>query len=134
MKVAIIGQGYVGLTIAAFAAEHFEVFGFDSNQNLVNQLNSGISHVEGVEGALLVKWIKAGKYQATADGGDLRDCDVVIIAVPTPLTLDRKPDLSFVNAACKTIGQNFSKSVLVINESTSFPGTLRHVIKPSIET
>ena len=134
MKVAIIGQGYVGLTIAAFTAEHFEVFGFDSNQKLVNQLNSGISHVEGVEGALLAKWIKAGKYQATADGGDLRDCDVVIIAVPTPLTLDRKPDLSFVNAACKTIGQNFSKSVLVINESTSFPGTLRHVIKPSIET
>jgi UDP-N-acetyl-D-glucosamine dehydrogenase len=133
MKVAIIGQGYVGLTIAAFAAEHFEVVGFDSNQRIADQLNSGISHVEGVQGPLLSKWIKAGRYHATAQGIDLRDCEIVVIAVPTPLTSDRRPDLSFIDAACKTIGQNVSKSVLVINESTSFPGTLRNFIKPTIE-
>jgi UDP-N-acetyl-D-glucosamine dehydrogenase len=133
MKVAIIGQGYVGLTISAFAAEYFDVVGFDSNQKIVDQLNLGISHIEGVESTSLAKWIKAGRFTATTRGSDIRDCEIVIIAVPTPLTLDRKPDLSFIDAACKTIGQNLTKSVLVINESTSFPGTLRNFIKPTIE-
>jgi UDP-N-acetyl-D-glucosamine dehydrogenase len=133
MKVAIIGQGYVGLTIAAFAAEYFEVFGFDSSQKIVEQLNSGVSHIEGVESALLTKWIKAGRYRATAQGNDISDCEIVVIAVPTPLNLDRQPDLTFIDAACKTIGENLKKPVLVINESTSFPGTLRNFIKPAIE-
>jgi UDP-N-acetyl-D-glucosamine dehydrogenase len=133
MKVAIIGQGYVGLTISAFASEHFEVIGFDSNQKIVDQLNSGKSHIEGVESALLSKWIKTGRYRSTAQGSDIRDCKLVVIAVPTPLTSDRKPDLSFIDAACKTIGQNVSGTVLVVNESTSFPGTLRSFIKPKIE-
>jgi UDP-N-acetyl-D-glucosamine dehydrogenase len=133
MKISIIGQGYVGLTIAAYAAECFEVVGFDSNKKIVNQLNSGISHIEGVESSLLAKWIRAGKYLATTEGGYIRNSEIVIIAVPTPLTSDRKPDLSFIDAACKTIGQNISKPVLVINESTSFPGTLRSFIKPAIE-
>ncbi len=133
MQVAIIGQGYVGLTISAFAAEYFKVIGFDSNQKIVDQLNSGISHIEGVQSSLLSKWIKAGKYRATTQGSDIRDCEIVVIAVPTPLTLNREPDLSFIDAACKTIGENVSEPVLVINESTSFPGTLRSFIKPRIE-
>jgi UDP-N-acetyl-D-glucosamine dehydrogenase len=133
MKVAIIGQGYVGLTISAFAAEHFEVVGFDSNQKIVEQLNLGVSHIEGVESAQLAKWIKAGRYTATTHGSDIRDCNIVVIAVPTPLSRDREPDLGFIDAACKTIGENISKSVLIINESTSFPGTLRNFIKPAIE-
>ncbi len=133
MKVAIIGQGYVGLTIAAFASEYFEVIGFDSNQKIVDQLNSGKSHIEGVESALLSKWIKTGRYRATAQGSDIRDCKLVVIAVPTPLSSGRKPDLSFIDAACKTIGENVSETVLVVNESTSFPGTLRNFIKPKIE-
>jgi UDP-N-acetyl-D-glucosamine dehydrogenase len=133
MKVSVIGQGYVGLTISAFAAEHFDVIGFDSNQQVVGQLNSGISHIEGIESSLLAKWIKAGRYTATARGSDISDCEIVVIAVPTPLTTDRKPDLNFIDAACKTIGQNLLRPVLVINESTSFPGTLRNFIKPAIE-
>ncbi len=71
MKVAIIGQGYVGLTIASFAAEHFNVVGFDSNQMIVDQLNKGVSHIEGVESSLLQKWIKAGSYKATSKGADI---------------------------------------------------------------
>ncbi len=133
MKVSVIGQGYVGLTISAFAAEHFDVIGFDSNQRVVAQLNAGISHIEGVESSILTKWIKAGRYKATARGSDIGDCEIVVIAVPTPLTADRKPDLSFIDAACKTIGQNLLSPVLVINESTSFPGTLRNFIKPTVE-
>lgn len=133
MKVSIIGQGYVGLTISAFAAEYFEVIGFDSNQNVVDQLNSGISHIEGVESLTIQKWINEGRYKATTQGTDIRDSDIVVIAVPTPLTSGRKPDLSYIESACKTVGQNIAKSILVINESTSFPGTLRNFIKPTIE-
>jgi UDP-N-acetyl-D-glucosamine dehydrogenase len=133
MKIAIIGQGYVGLTISAFAAEHFEVFGFDSNKQIVDYLNVGISHIEGVESSTIKKWRKKGSYRATSKGSDIRECEIVIIAVPTPLASDRKPDLSYIESACKTIGQNISNSALVINESTSFPGTLRNFIKPTIE-
>ena len=133
MRLAIIGQGYVGLTISAFAGEFYEVVGFDNNQKIVNQLNSGFSHIEGVESSLLRKWIKAGRYQATNRGNDIVDVDLVVIAVPTPLSKDRQPDLTYIDAACRTIGENVKKPVLVINESTSFPGTLRNYIKPAIE-
>ena len=133
MKIAIIGQGYVGLTISAFAGQYFEVVGFDNNAKIVNQLNKGISHIEGVESSTLQNWIKAGRYRATNKGSDIADVDLVVIAVPTPLNGDRKPDLGFIEAACKTIGENIKKSVLIINESTSFPGTLRNYIRPTIE-
>ena len=133
MKVAIIGQGYVGLTISAFAGEYFEVIGFDNNQRIVDQLNSGVSHIEGVESSTLQKWIKAGRYQATSQGRDISDADLVVIAVPTPLSDDRQPDLKYLEAACKTIGENIETQVLVINESTSYPGTLRNFIKSAIE-
>jgi UDP-N-acetyl-D-glucosamine dehydrogenase len=133
MKVAIIGQGYVGLTIAAFAAEFFEVVGFDNNQKNVDRLNSGVSHIEGVESAVLQKWIESGHYRATSKGGEISGAEIVVIAVPTPLTKDRQPDLTFIEAACKTLGENLTAATLVINESTSFPGTLRKFIKPTIE-
>lgn len=133
MKVSIIGQGYVGLTISVFAAEHHTVIGFDKNQSVVDALNVGKSHIEGVESSDLVKWIGAGKYRATTDASEIAGSDVVVIAVPTPLTKDRKPDLAFVEAACKTIGENLKTPALIINESTSFPGTVRGLIKPEIE-
>ena len=133
MKIGIIGQGYVGLTIAAFAGEYFQVVGFDSNQRIVERLNQGISHIEGVENSVLKSWIRAGRYQATSSGQDIAEAELVVIAVPTPLTVDRKPDLTYIDAACKTIGENIKTPVLVINESTSFPGTLRSYIKPAIE-
>ena len=133
MKVGIVGQGYVGLTISAFAAEFFEVVGFDKNRGVIDQLNAGISHIEGVESATLKKWISKGSYRASSREADISEVDVVVIAVPTPLTTDRKPDLTFIDAACKTVGENVINPVLVINESTSYPGTLRNYIKPAIE-
>jgi UDP-N-acetyl-D-glucosamine dehydrogenase len=133
MKVAIIGQGYVGLTISAFAAEHFDVVGFDSNQKIVDQLNLGYSHIEGVESSKLQSLIKSGRYKASSKGVDIQGSEIVVIAVPTPLSSNREPDLTFVEAACKTIGENVTGPILVINESTSFPGTLRNIIKPAIE-
>ena len=133
MKVSIIGQGYVGLTISVFAADHHQVVGFDKNQGVVDALNASKSHIEGVESVNLERLITGGKYKATTDAAEIAGSDVVVIAVPTPLTKDRKPDLAFIEAACQTIGENLKTSALIINESTSFPGTVRNVIKPLIE-
>jgi UDP-N-acetyl-D-glucosamine dehydrogenase len=132
-KVVIIGQGYVGLTIAAFASKTNMVLGLDNNQKVVDQLNNGISHIEGVESHLIADAIASGSYRATTNGADIADAEIVVIAVPTPLDKNRKPDLAFIESACKTIAENISHPVLVINESTSFPGTIRNFIKPMIE-
>jgi UDP-N-acetyl-D-glucosamine dehydrogenase len=133
VKISIIGQGYVGLTISVFAADHHTVVGFDKNQGVVDALNAGKSHIEGVDSADLAKHIASGSFKATTNAVEIAGSDVVVIAVPTPLTKDRKPDLSFVEAACKTIGENLKSPALIINESTSFPGTVRNLIKPEIE-
>jgi UDP-N-acetyl-D-glucosamine dehydrogenase len=134
MKISVIGQGYVGLTISAFAGKHFNVVGFDNNSTLVAHLNSGQSHIEGVESSTLQELIKHGRYKASSIPSDLADSDIVVIAVPTPLDNQRKPDLSYLDAACKAVGEHVESPALVINESTSFPGTLRNFIKPSIES
>jgi UDP-N-acetyl-D-glucosamine dehydrogenase len=131
--IAVIGQGYVGLTISAFAGEHHEVLGFDSNPTVVERLNSGISHIEGVESLLIAKLISKGKYRATTNPADIKGSDIVVIAVPTPLDSKRKPDLSYIDSACKVIGENLDSPALIINESTSYPGTIRNYIKPAIE-
>lgn len=133
MKVSIIGQGYVGLTIAAFASEFYEVIGYDNNKKIVDQLNAGTSHIEGIDDSLIKKWIKKGNYQATTNPGEISGSEIVVIAVPTPLNSNREPDLSFVDQACKTVGENLKTPSLIINESTSFPGTIRNYIKPAIE-
>ncbi len=134
MKVAIIGQGYVGLTIAAFASKSHQVIGFDKSQKVVDQLNRGISHIEGVESVLIKSAIDSGNYRASSNGSDIANAEVVVIAVPTPLNKERKPDLAYIESACKTIAENMTEPVLVINESTSFPGTIRNFIKPLIES
>ena len=133
MKVSIIGQGYVGLTIAAFASEVYEVIGYDNNKKIVDQLNAGTSHIEGIDDSLIKKWIKKGNYQATTNPGEIGGSEIVVVAVPTPLNSNREPDLSFVDQACKTVGENLKTPSLIINESTSFPGTIRNYIKPAIE-
>ena len=129
MRVAIIGQGYVGLTIAIGAAgAGHEVIGLDLNSELVSQLNSGISHIEGISDSALMSSLSTSKYIASTDASVINGCDVVVIAVPTPLTEARDPDLSFVHAAVALIQNNVKTPTLVINESTSYPGTLRKEI------
>jgi UDP-N-acetyl-D-glucosamine dehydrogenase len=133
VKVAIIGQGYVGLTISAFAAQQYQVVGFELNSTIVSQLNKGISHIEGVASGDLKQAIYAGNYKATTDGSEIAGSEIVVIAVPTPLNSDRKPDLTYIDSACKVIAENLTGPALIINESTSFPGTIRNYIKPAIE-
>jgi UDP-N-acetyl-D-glucosamine dehydrogenase len=133
LKLTIIGQGYVGLTISAFAGEFYEVVGFDLNPAVVEHLNEGVSHIEGVDSFSIVKLIAKGKYRATTNPADIKGSDIVVIAVPTPLDSNRKPDLSYIDSACKVIGENLDLPALIINESTSYPGTIRNYIKPAIE-
>ena len=116
MEIAIIGLGYVGRSIAqaALGAGH-SVIGFDTNSDVVSSLQI------------------SGDFKGTTDASLIRSADVVVIAVPTPLDDERKPDLSAVNAACKIIIENIKKPVLVISESTSYPGTLRNEIAAVIE-
>jgi len=116
MKIAIIGLGYVGRSIAqAAVGSGHSVIGFDTNSDVVSSLSI------------------SGDFKGTTDAAFLGDAEVVVIAVPTPLDSARKPDLSAVKAACKTIIENLMKPILVINESTSYPGTLRNEIAAVIE-
>ena len=120
MRVVIIGQGYVGLTIAVGAASAgHNVIGFDVNPRLVSELNSGLSHIEGIPDAQIAGFIGSGLYKATTDASSLEAADVIVIAVPTPLTEARQPDLSFIQAAVELIQIKPKSSTLVINESTS---------------
>jgi UDP-N-acetyl-D-glucosamine dehydrogenase len=133
MRVAIIGQGYVGLTIAVDAARvGHKVLGFDLNSVLVDQLNSGKSHIEGISNTDLKTVLENIAYRASVDASELDGSDVIVIAVPTPLDDSRNPDLSFVHAAADLIAKNVKSSALVVNESTSYPGTLRKEIAARI--
>jgi len=133
MRVAIIGQGYVGLTIAVGAAgAGHSVIGFDVNPALVDQLNAGKSHIEGITDNDLGSFISSGTYAASAEASALDGSDVIVIAVPTPLDSQRNPDLSYVHAAAELIQKKVKSPALIVNESTSYPGTLRNEIAAHI--
>ena len=134
MRVVIVGQGYVGLPLAmSICAAGHEVIGFDLNSKVVANLNLGISHIEDVDSTELSKWISTGNYRASLAPSDFAQSEIAIIAVPTPLDDNREPDVSFVESASEILGKNLVKNALIINESTSYPGTLRNVIVPKVE-
>lgn len=134
MKIVVIGQGYVGLPIALHAANSgYEVVGFDLNPKLVSDLNSAKSHIEDVSHAELSELILLGKYRATKNPDDISGAEIAVIAVPTPLDKNREPDLRFIESACEILAKNLTNSALIINESTSYPGTLRNLIAKKID-
>jgi UDP-N-acetyl-D-glucosamine dehydrogenase len=133
MRIAIIGQGYVGLTIAVGAASAgHSVVGFDVNDRLVAALNAGRSHIEGISDVQLASHVSSGAYKVSSDATVLDGSEVIIIAVPTPLDDVRNPDLSYVHAAADLIAKNVKTAALIVNESTSYPGTLRKEIAARI--
>jgi len=134
MKVSIIGQGYVGQNLAVSAASvGHNVIGLDLDTNLINDLKNGISFVPGINKNLLLKLIDQDLYTPTNDFSLLAETSIIIIAVPTPINENRQPDLSSILMACKSINKVVTKPTLVISESTSFPGTLRNIIKETVE-
>jgi UDP-N-acetyl-D-glucosamine dehydrogenase len=133
VDVVVVGQGYVGLPLSiAIAEAGYKVIGFDLNSELVASLNAGKSHIEDISSELLAKFLSSGNYIATSNSADFCESKVAIIAVPTPLNSERQPDISYIESASKILGENLKNSTLVINESTSYPGTLRGVIAPIV--
>jgi UDP-N-acetyl-D-glucosamine dehydrogenase len=134
MKVSVIGQGYVGLTVAIGAAmAGHRVVGLDVNSSLIGDLVAGQSYVPGTNKNQILSLIEKELYTPTIDSNQINDSEIIVIAVPTPLTEEKKPDLSYIHNASELIATTVKKSALIINESTSFPGTLRKIIKISIE-
>jgi len=133
--LAIIGQGYVGLPLAmAAASAGWTVIGVDSHVSKVQQINAGLSPVEDVSNEQLQEAIAKGTYKATVDFSAVSKATVVTICVPTPLDDKRQPDLTFLRSAATGIAPFISNGTLVISESTSYPGTLRDVIIPIIDS
>ena len=121
MKIAVIGQGYVGLPLAKAAANAgHTVIGFDNNEAVIKQL--------------LSSELTTANYTPTLDPKTITGCDIYIIAVPTPLDSDNKPDLSYLKSAAKQVGEVAKDGALIINESTSYPGTLREVVEATISS
>ena len=103
-RVGVIGQGYVGLAVATAAADAgHTVTGYDTNQDLIQRLVLGNSHIEDVVSEDLKKLIDTGKYLPTHNPSDLAGCEIIIIAVPTPLDSKRQPDLSYLESAVDTL-------------------------------
>ncbi len=121
MKIAVIGQGYVGLPLATAAAiPGHHVYGFDINSEVIEQLSLSEANTPN--------------YTPTTDPIIITGCDIYIIAVPTPLDIDNKPDLSYLKSAAKLIGEVAKDGALIINESTSYPGTLREIVEATISS
>ncbi len=133
-RIAVIGQGYVGLPLAIeFARAGFTVAGLDTDLDRVGVLNAGRSYTPDVSSADLATVLEAGRYEATADGAVLEHSDVVIICVPTPLRKSKDPDISFVVAAAEQVAAGFRPGQLVVLESTSYPGTTEELLLPMFE-
>ena len=132
--VAVIGLGYVGLPLAVeFATEGFRVIGYDVNQRVADLLNAGQSHIQDVPVADVRALVQAGRFQATTDETMLRQADAIAIAVPTPLVKTRDPDMSYVQAAAETVARQAHAGLLVVLESTTYPGTTKELLQPAFE-
>ena len=130
----VIGLGYVGLPLAVTAAQRgLGVIGFDVTRSLVDQLNGALSHIGDVTNEDLSAAVRGGAV-FTTDAARLRDADAIFVAVPSPLGLNRQPDMSFIEAAAATIGSISRPGQLISLESTTYPGTTEDIILPAIES
>jgi len=133
-KVAIIGMGYVGLPHAIeIAKAGFDVFGIDILEKRVESLNNAKSYIGDVKDSDLKEIIKSGKFKASTDFELLKDADVVIICVPTPLDNNKIPDISYIENSVLEIKKRLKKFQLIILESTTYPGTTDEVVLPALE-
>ena len=131
-NLAVIGLGYVGLPLAIEAANSkLKVAGYDINESVVDSLNKSMSHVEDISDKVLQNSLSKD-LMITSDSSVLGDSEYIVISVPTPLT-DYQPDLSYVEAATKSIAENLKKGQIIILESTTSPGTTLEIVKPILE-
>lgn len=128
-KIAVIGLGYVGLPLAVELAKHFDVIGFDVNESKLQKYRGGIDVTDevGDEG------IQQTTMEFTSDENRIKEAKFIIVSVPTPINVDKTPDLSPVTGASETIGRNLTKGSIVVYESTVYPGTTEEICIPILE-
>lgn len=132
--VGVVGLGYVGLPLAVeYAEAGFHVTGIDLSESKVARVNAGDSYVGDVASSVLQPLVEKGLLRATTDFSAIRDFDTVDICVPTPLRKTKDPDMSYIVAACEQIARYFHAGLLVILESTTYPGTTDELVLPMLE-
>jgi UDP-N-acetyl-D-glucosamine dehydrogenase len=133
-RIGVVGLGYVGLPLAVeFAQAGFKVTGIDLNEKKTARINAGESYVGDVPSGSLEPLVKDGRLRATTDFSIIRDLDTVNVCVPTPLRKTKDPDMSYIVAACEEIARYFHDGMLIILESTTYPGTTDELILPMLE-
>jgi nucleotide sugar dehydrogenase len=132
-KLAVVGQGYVGLPIAMRAVEQgYDVVGLDVDDVRIRALADATSFVEDVSGKVVAHALASGRYLPTTDPAQLRDFDFAIITVPTPLK-ETVPDLSYIEQAAETLSRQLRHGATVVLESTTYPGTTEELLVPLLE-
>jgi UDP-N-acetyl-D-glucosamine dehydrogenase len=134
LVVGVVGLGYVGLPLAvAYAEAGFRTIGFDVDTERAAALSDGRSHIDDVSSDRVTAMVTAGRFGATADASGLSAADVLFLCVPTPFDKTKTPDLSFVRAATHTVAQVLRPGMLVILQSTTYPGTTVEIVQPVLE-
>lgn len=132
--IAVIGLGYVGLPLAlALVTAGFPTVGFDIDPTKTDALNAGRSYIQQIGSDRVATALSTGLFRATPDASVLAEAEAVIICVPTPLTAQREPDLSYVVATAQMIRDHLRPGQLVVLESTTYPGTTEDVVRPILE-
>jgi UDP-N-acetyl-D-glucosamine dehydrogenase len=132
-SIAILGLGYVGLPLAVvFGEAGFRVTGVDPDSRKVDSLNKGVSYIPDVKTEAIEKLVKSGHLTATTDFSVLKEMDAVSICVPTPLRQTGDPDMSFIISATEELAKYMHKGVVVVLESTTYPGTTRELLLPML--
>ena len=130
-RVGIVGLGYVGLPLAVeFARAGFTVTGIDLNEEKVRRVNAGDSYIGDIPTATLAPLVESGRLRATTDFSVVLELDTINVCVPTPLRKTKDPDMSFIVSSCAEIGRYFHAGMLVILESTTYPGTTDELVLP----
>src|SRR5712671_4727857 len=133
-KIAIVGLGYVGLPLSLqFARSGVEVLGLDIDPAKVESLNQGRSYIKHIESSTIAEFAKSGKLSASTDFSRVKETGAVIICVPTPLNKNREPDISYVLNTGEAIAPHLSKGILVVLESTTYPGTTDEDLRVVLE-
>lgn len=133
-RVGVIGLGYVGLPLVAeIAGAGFKTLGIDIKNARVAQINEGESYISDVKSETITELVKKGRLSATTDFSLVKDLDVIIVCVPTPLTETKEPDVSYVVGTAKTLSKHLTKEQLIVFESTTYPGTTKEVVLPLLE-
>ncbi|XOQ49500.1 MAG: UDP-N-acetyl-D-glucosamine 6-dehydrogenase [Eubacteriales bacterium] len=133
--VGIVGLGYVGLPLAVeFAKAGYKTIGFDVQSKKVDAVNAGHNYIGDIVGDTLKEVVESGALSATSDFAFIKDVDAVAIAVPTPLDKYQQPDISYVKGSTESVAKYLHKGMVVVLESTTYPGTTEELLKPILET